>query len=259
MPSYTPIKIKENPDILGGFMASWLQPQYTEMASLRQRVPAMADRIWNLKKKVADSVFLDLLMQTDNLLTPYLSPVRLTAKGLTYPGLKDGQYDEQTWFADTATITLRTFPDYVIHYSLDGSTVDTNSEIYGSPLNILGSHELRYRAYSKNKPVGPEQLEYYELHPLQVNLDGNYSIPPDQLWETTRSWIIGFKDSMNVTLASKRKGIIRYALGDKELNSRSPIYTQPLSIKDTIEVKAGLFIGYEGLIGKPWTQQFRKE
>lgn len=258
MPSFTPIKISANPNILGGFMASWLQPQYTEMTSLRTRVPAMVDRVWNLKKKVTDSIFLTLLRQTDTLLSPFLSPVKLTAKGLTYPGLKDGQYDEQTWFTDTATISLRAFPDYVIHYSLDGSPVDANSAIYDSPLNLLGSHELRYRAYNKDKPVGPEQLEYYELHPLLVNMDGNFSIPPDQLWETTRAWIIGFRDSVNITFAAKRKGIIRYMLGDKELTGRSPIYTQPFSVKDTVEVKAGLF-GYEGLIGKPWIQQFRKE
>jgi hypothetical protein len=59
-------------------------------------------------------------------------------------------------------------------------------------------------------------------------------------------------------MASNRKGNIRYETGDKELTPRSPLYTQPLVVKDTTVVKAGLFVN-QVLTGRPWIQHFRKE
>jgi hypothetical protein len=218
----------------------------------------MVERVWNLASGMSDTQFLARLAQADTAFGRYLSPVALQAHGLTHPDIRDGKNHEQTWFADTLFITLQARPGLQIRYTTDGSTVTSTSSLYSRPLVLRTSHELRYRAFSGARPVGAEMLQYYELRPLQAKLTGNFTIPPDSLWETTRAWIIGFKDSVRIELTAGRPGTIRYITGENELSNQSPVYTRPLVIKDTTRVKAGLFAG-DSLTGQPWTQHFQKE
>jgi hexosaminidase len=258
MPSYTPFMISPHPNVVGGSMASWDQPAYTEISSLRQRIPAMAEKIWNLKSSMEDSAFLALLDKTDAAFSRYLSPVSLTADGLSHSVIRDGYYDEQTWFDDKVIIGLTNNRDLIMRYTLDGSHVSNSSPLYGGPIEISQTTTLRYKAFNNGNPVGAEMMAYYDLRPLQVKMSGSFTIPLDSLWETMRSWLIGFKDSVRIDISAKRKGVIRYQLDDRDLNKQSALYTGPVIIKDTSVIKSGLFIN-DSLIGKPWIQYFQKE
>lgn len=258
MPSFTPMQLPPHSHVMGASMASWDQPAYTEVSSLRNRIPAMVEKIWNPGSAMDDAVFLSLLAKTDSAFGRYLSPVTRRTDGLSHPGITDGRYDEQTRFDDKIMITLSAPRNLEIRYSVDGAAVTNASAVYQQPIKRSTTTELRYRAFDKDLPAGEELLDYYELYPLEVTLSGTYTISPDSLWETTRSWLIGFTDSMQVGLGAKRKGDIRYVTGEKELNSRSPLYRAPFAVKDTTVIKAGLFTG-DSLTGRPWIQYFQRE
>jgi hexosaminidase len=258
MPSYKPFKIPDHPNVIGAVMASWDQDAFIEISSLRMRIPAMTERVWNTGSDMEDSVFLKTLRKADEAFSSYLSPVHDKVDGLTYPNKHDRKYNEHTWFHDSLIISLYAPKNFEIRYTLDGSPVKNTSLMYRQPIILRSTNELRYRAFEHGNQVGAEMFEYYELRPLLVELSGNFTVPLDSLWETTRSWLIGFKDSVKINLTSARKGTIRYSLGEKDLNEFSDVYEKPLVIKDTTQVKAGLFVN-DILTGKPWMQHFRKE
>lgn len=251
IPSYTPIQLPAHPNLIGASMASWDQPAYTEISSLRKRLPAMVEETWNHSQKPALAAFLRTLEKLDKKFSHYLSPVTIIVEGLTYPDVKDGTKDEQTFFDDILLIKLSVPAHTVVRYTLDGSAVKSTSPVFKTSIELTKTAELRYRAYQKHHPVGAEMLAYYELHPLKVNMSRSFIIQPD-------SWIIGFHDSVKINFASTRKGVIKYVTGDKELDHHASLYASPITIKDTTVVKAGLFVN-DSLVGKPWIQNFRKE
>ena len=257
-PSFMPIRLSPNENILGSSMASWEQPAWLQIPSLRRRIAAMSGRVWNVRNTVNDSVFLSTLAVTDSIFNHYLSPVSIAAQGLSDPRGKDGRYNDENWFPDTVRVALHSPGNYTIRYSLNGSPVDSASQIYYGPFVFNSSNELRYRAYNGNVAVGAEQSQYFELHPLQVSLQGEYTELAERQWEITRNGLIKFADSMQVNISASRNGNIRYVTGNEDLNSRANIYNKPFTIKDTVVIKAGLFIN-NVLVGKPWVQYFQKD
>lgn len=258
MPSFTPIRLAPDQGVLGSSMAAWEQPQYIELSSLRKRIAAMADRVWNIRTKLTDSAFLVRLNETDSLFNHYLSPVTIAARGLSQPAIEDGRNKEQTWFGDTVLVTLKAPSKYTIRYSLTDNPVDTASPVYDKPLVFHNSQALKVRAFKGNIPVGREWLQYYELHPLEISMKGSVTVPIDKLWETTNSHKIGFVDSMMIDISANRTGSIRYVTGNTDLNTGANLYNRPLTIKDSMIIKVGLFVN-NTLIGKPWVQYFQKE
>lgn len=258
IPSFYPVQLHEHPNVLGAGMASWDQPAYAEVSSLRMRLPAMMERIWNRQKQKSYQEFYAALQQLNTKLDKYFSPVSVREAGLRYPDIKDGRRQEQIWFGDTLRVEMSVPEGYVIRYSTDGEKVNTLSTVYREPLKLSGTTDIKYRAYtSAGEPVGHEILQYYELNPLEVELAGDTSIPMDSLWETVHSWYIPFEDSLVISITPLRKGQVRYVMGDSILDNRSRQYHQPIVVKEDMLVKAGLFIG-DSLTGEPWVQHFRK-
>ena len=258
MPSYTPFEIPPHPNVLGASLASWEQDGYEEISSLRLRAGAIAERLWNSASDLADSVFLSKSGKAGKMFSRYLSPVKLTREGLTDPATEDGQYNEETWFHDSLKVLLTTRPGLTIRYTLDGTSVNINSPLFNEMLMIHSSTELRYRAWEGGEPVGAEVLQYFELNPVMMKLESRFTIPLDSLWATPRSGVIGYEDSVVITLSASLKGTIRYVMGDGELHARSSPYTTPLVVNDTTVVKAGLFL-QDALVGKPAIKYFRRE
>lgn len=258
MPSYTPIRLSPDVNVLGSAMASWEQPSYVQLSSLRKRLPAMADRIWNVKTKMTDSVFLATLQLTDSLFDQYMSPVTIAAKGLLHPTIQDGRNKEQTWFGDTLRIALQAPKKYTIRYTLNNAPVDSTSMVYERPLVFNNSQLIKFRAFRGNTPVGNEELHYYELHPLEVSMQGGLAIAADKQWESRNPTSVSFIDSMKLNISANRSGTIRYVTGNHDLSIDAPLYHQPITIKDTVMIKAGLFVN-NTLIGAPWVQYFKKE
>lgn len=259
-PSYHPIQIDEHPNVRGGSMASWDQPEYIEISSLRKRVPAMVERVWNKNKIVSGEEFLQILHQLDTKLSNYLSPIKVQAFGLSYPDIVDGRKEEQTWFSDTLKLKLKAPQNLVIRYTTDGKHVSHSSWLYSDELLFSESTTLRYRAYtSEEEPVGVghEILKYYELHPLSIKFESDSLIGEDDRWERLDSWNFPFDDSLKIHISAKRLGVIKFVIGQHNLTASSPDYKEPIIISDDVEVKAGLFVG-DTLIGKTWSQNFKR-
>lgn len=52
VPSFEPIQVDESPLVIGAQMCAWEQPQQAEIPSLRKRLPAFVERIWNTEEKI---------------------------------------------------------------------------------------------------------------------------------------------------------------------------------------------------------------
>ncbi len=66
-PSSVPIQINESPLVIGAQMCTWDQPEILEIPSLRKRLPAFIERIWNTKERIAFGQFMIQLEQSDKL------------------------------------------------------------------------------------------------------------------------------------------------------------------------------------------------
>jgi len=64
-----PIQLEETPQIIGAQMCTWEQPQEVEFKSLRKRLPAMNERIWNTKNSLPYDEFMKRLERTDDKLS----------------------------------------------------------------------------------------------------------------------------------------------------------------------------------------------
>lgn len=254
-PSYKKIQLDEHPGIIGAMMASWEQPQYVELSSLRKRVPAMIEETWNHSQKPKFETFKNNLEKTDHKLTALLTPVKINVEGLTHSDIEDGRNNEQTWFGNKVVVDLSQDRGLDIRYSLDSTAITHLSPKYTKPLTINKSTELRYRAFQKENPVGMEMLQYFEQSPLKVDLTGDFSIPIDKLWETLQPHTVKYQDSVEIKINSNMEGEIRYVIGDSKLDSNSALYTSPIIIKDNSSVKAGLFKNGR-LIGNTWSKKF---
>jgi hexosaminidase len=168
-PSFNAIQIEEHPNVLGAFMASWDQPEYVEVSSLRKRLPAMVERIWNKKKRLPSEKFLAAVDNLDQKLNSYFSPVNIQENGLRFPEIQDGFRHEQVWFGDTLTLSMKAQEDYLVRYSLN-EPLFQKSLVFNRPVKISETTTLRYRAFThEGQPVGHEILKYYELNPLDVS------------------------------------------------------------------------------------------
>ncbi len=258
IPSYDTIQIDEHQNVLGASMASWDQPEYTEISSLRRRLPAMAERVWNLEMNISDAEFQTALDQLDTKLSRYFSPVQVHASGFSFPEILDGRNDEQGWFDDTLGVKLKTPNNLLVRYTTNGTPVSELSPVYQDDLIFSESVTLRYRAYSlTGEPVGHEILNYYEFYPLKIRLEGERLIDDDERWERVDSWNYPFYDSLKIHISANKPGVIRFATGAENLTENSHQYNGPISIYNDTIVKAGLFKN-DSLVGKTWIQNFKK-
>ncbi len=68
-PSYSPIQIEESPLVIGAQMCAWNQAEESEIPSLRKRLPAFQERIWNTNEKITFDQFMIQLEETDKRLS----------------------------------------------------------------------------------------------------------------------------------------------------------------------------------------------
>jgi len=75
-PSSGGMQLEPAAKIIGGIMCAWEQPESLEIASLRQRLPAMAERLWNPRLRVPYRHFEQRMRQADSVLTEWLKVAR---------------------------------------------------------------------------------------------------------------------------------------------------------------------------------------
>ncbi|MDN5211824.1 family 20 glycosylhydrolase [Fulvivirgaceae bacterium BMA12] len=64
-PSFTPIQVEESPLVIGAQMCAWEQADEVEFPSLRKRLPALNERIWNTEQVAPYDEFINKLEQVD--------------------------------------------------------------------------------------------------------------------------------------------------------------------------------------------------
>lgn len=75
-PSFTPIQIEKSPLLIGAQMCAWEQAEELEIPSLRKRLPAMAERIWNTSGPLPYEEFLQRMELLDDRLSPIIRDSR---------------------------------------------------------------------------------------------------------------------------------------------------------------------------------------
>lgn len=112
-------RVKPTPQIIGAQMCSWEQSEAVEIASLRSRLPAMAERIWNPQAKRPYADFARRAAATDLLLSRLIPTVRFVAVGLAAP---DPNTHDVPRFSQTLRLAMRSDrPADRIRYTVDGS------------------------------------------------------------------------------------------------------------------------------------------
>ena len=147
-------QLEPTPQIIGAQMCSWEQPQTVEISSLRTRLPAMSERIWNPDAGRSYDDYARRAAATDRLLSRLIPTVRIKANGLAEP---DHNMNDVPVFHTKLTVSLESErPAAEIRYTLDGqmpvsSVAAAEPSEPGSPIARRVSSSLTY--------TGPLELE----------------------------------------------------------------------------------------------------
>ena len=69
VPAYSPIQLKETPQVIGGQMCSWEQSGDAEIPVLRKRLPLFSERVWNDKPSRSFEEIFSTVERTDKILS----------------------------------------------------------------------------------------------------------------------------------------------------------------------------------------------
>ena len=170
-------RVKPTRQIIGSQMCSWEQPESVEIASLRRRLPAMAERVWNPSAKRPYADFARRAAATDKLLSRLIPSVRFEAAGLT---ASNPNTHDVPRFSGTLRLTMRSErPAAGIRYTIDGSAPTSGLPdaktakdkprrgkciTYTEPITLSKTTTLRAAAFdAKGNPVGHPTGEVFYL------------------------------------------------------------------------------------------------
>jgi len=120
------------PLLQGTQVSTWEQNEWAEIPSLRERLPAMAERVWNPASKKTFTDFQPRLATNNVLYDRY--PFGFTVETDKTAVKKN---DFISVFKKSTTLTLNRVPkDVVVHYTLDGTAPAFTSPSYTQPFAI---------------------------------------------------------------------------------------------------------------------------
>jgi hexosaminidase len=127
----THIQLKRTAPVLGAQMCAWEQPAEVELPSLRERLHAVAERIWNPDAGRTFADFAARASGADRLLDRLLGLVDVRTDGL--PG---GQRGGFFYFWDPIAVRLAAPAIGTIRYTLDGKDPAADSPAYAGPITL---------------------------------------------------------------------------------------------------------------------------
>jgi N-acetyl-beta-hexosaminidase len=172
-------QLEPTPQIIGAQMCSWEQPQAMEISSLRTRLPAISERIWNPGAARSYDDYARRAAATDRLLSRVIPTVRIKADGLAEP---DHNMNDVPVFDTKLKVSIESeLPAAEIRYTLDGqmpvSSVAAmepsepgsslarraaNSLTYTVPLEIAVTTTITAAAFdAEGNPVGHAAAEVF--------------------------------------------------------------------------------------------------
>lgn len=129
----THIQLKETDPVIGAMMCAWEQSAAKELPSIRPRLHAMSERIWNPNAGKSFEHFEQRAQQSDQLLSSILAEVKLELIG----GTDRYSFDEKASLQCTSTT------DGVIRYTLDDTEPNQNSPAYHNPITLSHEHVIK--------------------------------------------------------------------------------------------------------------------
>lgn len=128
--------IEPNEKQLGAQMLAWEQSECFEIQSLRKRLAAMSERIWNAQDDLTFEDFMRRIERTDAILEALVHPVSITVEGELV--------EDEHSFEEPITIHLTAREDDLeVRYTLDNSTPNQDSNLYEGPFTVDGDTFLR--------------------------------------------------------------------------------------------------------------------
>ncbi|MCX7047357.1 MAG: family 20 glycosylhydrolase [Candidatus Sumerlaeota bacterium] len=138
-------KVPPTPLIIGAQMCAWEQPEAVEIASVRSRLPAMSERIWNPQAGRDYKDFEARFKASDARLERLIHCVSFQPEGLAQPG-KD-EFDINLFHEPMTLKMSARAKDAQIHYTLDGKAPSPSSPLYAGPIKIEKDTVVRAAAF----------------------------------------------------------------------------------------------------------------
>ncbi len=252
----------KTPLVLGGQMCTWEQGPDVEINSLRNRLPAMAERLWNpdAGKDYAD--FASRAVVADQTFQRWLSGMDVHMDGLAYPGWDGPGRLVDGWFREHATISLASaIPGATIRYEVGNGPVTSNSSAYEKPIELTADRSVvKAQAFdASGKPLGFAWTEIFERHPIEATFTGQEASDAgsdapskDQVRPVTR-----FKEKISVDLhAAVSGGMIRYTINGGQPTASSPITDEAIALDDSATIRARWFDSSNQPQGQMWMREF---
>lgn len=242
-----------NNQLMGATLCVWEQNQINQVHRLRERLPAMAERLW--KPNESDLIdFRSRLTSTDKKLKKLLRPFEITLSGKTYPDMIEGNFYEHLWFNKNIELTATTSLDNItLRYTTDGNDVSINSPVFNNTLQLSETRTVKIQAFdNENSPVGQPFHQRYFLRPITVKTNKLWKELPPGSWEKLR-----FEGEMTVSLETSFKNYsLHYTIDNSVPKPSSPIYEDPITIDKTTQVRAQLFDGEGKAFGSGFSETY---
>lgn len=252
-PSFPGIIVKPNEKVIGGSMLAWEQRQHKQLPSLRHRLAAMSERLWQ-NDPGAWSNFSQRLAHTDQQLERLLHPFTVKTSGRLFPGTDDSNFTEHLWFDSILQVQLTpTLSNIQIHYTLDGSPPTPADALWNKNLALDKNTDFRAQAFLANgTAVGHTLIRDYRLHPISYLADNLFADLRPNSWAQNK-----FSEELTLQLAQSGRGkTIRYTLDGSIPTLQSSLYTKAIQTKASIRLAAQLFGEAENPIGEPLRENF---
>lgn len=227
-----------NKSLMGATMCVWEQNQINQIHRLRERLPAMAEHLWNPSANDLTD-FRVRLTNTDAKLGKLLRPFDVATSGRTFPDMVQGNFYEHLWFNNQLTLEASaTLADVTLRYATDGADVTISSPVLNAPITLTESGHVKIQGYNAaGETVGQPFHQQYFLRPITVKTDKLWKDLPLGSWEKLR-----FEEQMTVSLETTFSDYdLRYTTDGTAPKAESPVYTEPISMAKTTQVRAQLF------------------
>lgn len=227
-----------NHQLIGATMCVWEQNQINQIHRLRERLPAMAEHLWNSRVGgLAD--FRSRLEKSDQKLLKLLRPFKVSTSGRTFPEMTEGNFYEHLWFNRQIDLTASaTMDNITLRFTTDGTDVINSSPMITGDISLTETGTVKIQAFDKQgNSVGQPFHQRYFLRPISVKTDKLWKDLPPGSWEKLR-----FEDRMTISLETAFNYYnLHYTIDGSRPVPASPVYDEPITIDKTTQVRAQLY------------------
>ena len=149
-------QLSQDQPVMGAQMCAWEQSADNEIPSLRWRLPAMCERIYNPDSGRTYADYAKRFERTDCLLDTLFCPVRVDYDGFV------GDINDRV-FTNAIVIKLNAGTQGTIRYTLDGSEPTASSQAYAGPVTVRVA-DVKPENYLYSRPRGRNMRTSSRLH-----------------------------------------------------------------------------------------------